>query len=847
MTEWRATHIDGRVGGLGAIPPEIQFDPVTGRLYLHAGAGQARDAFALGGNGLLRFLAAQADGTAAVDLAARGLVLRLDAAQVDRVESAAGAGSAGTGGVTFGHSTDLYAGQSGLAADLAHLLATGAGGTRYFIAALHGSPGLSVLTRDAGGDLTELRYQGDRDIAYLSDPVAMVSVETAEGTLVLATSSSEAGLSSFTLRPDGRLVLRDSIGAADGVGINTPTALAVTEVGGKVMALLGAAGTGTISVFEVAGSGALRHVGQALDDRGSFFQSLSVLRTATLDGTVYVVAGGSDDGLTLFSLLPDGHLVELQSLADSTALGLDNVNALELVAAEGVLHAFVTSETETGVTHLSWAPDPDDGQHLGGDRSEALSAGAGDDLLFDGAGSDTLTGGTGADLFVFAADGSRDVITDFTPGQDMVDLSGWNWLYSTAQLEITATATGAEIRYGDELLELRSADGRSLGYDDFMETDMLGLPRVPRPVVTTAGLPSTERTGGDGADVLDGTIGHDRLSGSAGNDTLAGGAGDDTLIGGDDHDRLFGEAGDDSLDGGAGADSLHGGDHDDRLLGGTGADTLHGDGGQDLLEGDSSTDLLHGGAGDDVMHGGTGADTLWGDAGNDTIFGNTGVDEVHGGLGDDWISPGDGVDIVHGDGGNDTVIGRTGWDTLWGDDGQDHLYGSEGQDDLHGGDGNDYLSGGFGYDFLWGDAGDDSLYGNLGNDSLDGGDGNDALYGATGNDTLRGGAGHDTLYSSQGVDELEGGAGDDLLFGGSLVDSFHFAPGHGHDVIGDFEAHDRLCLDAALVGGATSAAEVVARFGSIRDGMAVLDFGDSEIVFPTVTDLDLLVHSIVLV
>ncbi|NIY95196.1 calcium-binding protein [Salipiger sp. HF18] len=748
MTEWRATHIDGRVGGLGAIPPEIQFDPVTGRLYLHAGAGQARDAFALGGNGLLRFLTAQADGTAAVDLAARGMVLRLDAAQVDRVESAAGAGSAGTGGVTFGHSTDLYAGQSGLAADLAHLLATGAGGTRYFIAALHGSPGLSVLTRDAGGDLTELRYQGDRDIAYLSDPVAMVSVETAEGTLVLATSSSEAGLSSFTLRPDGRLVLRDSIGAADGVGINTPTALAVAEVGGKVMALLGAAGTGTISVFEVAGSGALRHVGQALDDRGSFFQGLSVLRTATLDGTVYVVAGGSDDGLTLFSLLPDGHLVELQSLADSTALGLDNVNALELVAAEGVLHAFVTSETGTGVTHLSWAPDPDDGQHLGGDRSEALSAGAGDDLLFDGAGSDTLTGGTGADLFVFAADGSRDVITDFTPGQDMVDLSGWDWLYSTAQLEITATATGAEIRYGDELLELRTADGRSLGYDDFMETDMLGLPRVPRPVVTTAGLPSTERTGGDGADVLDGTIGHDRLSGSGG---------------------------------------------------------------------------------------------------NDTIFGNTGVDEVHGGLGDDWISPGDGVDIVHGDGGNDTVIGRTGWDTLWGDDGHDHLYGSEGQDDLHGGDGNDYLSGGFGYDFLWGDAGDDSLYGNLGNDSLDGGAGNDALYGATGNDTLRGGAGHDTLYSSQGVDELEGGAGDDLLFGGSLVDSFHFAPGHGHDVIGDFEAHDRLCLDAALVGGATSAAEVVARFGSIRDGMAVLDFGDSEIVFQTVTDLDLLVHSIVLV
>lgn len=62
--------------------------------------------------------------------------------------------------------------------------------------------------------------------------------------------------------------------------------------------------------------------------------------------------------------------------------------------------------------------------------NDTLSGGGGNDTLIGGANRDTLSGGAGNDVFVFTALGdsgtsnaSRDVITDFTQGQDRIDLS----------------------------------------------------------------------------------------------------------------------------------------------------------------------------------------------------------------------------------------------------------------------------------------------------------------------------------------------------------------------------------------------------------------------------------------
>ncbi|WP_239499333.1 retention module-containing protein [Pseudomonas putida] len=60
----------------------------------------------------------------------------------------------------------------------------------------------------------------------------------------------------------------------------------------------------------------------------------------------------------------------------------------------------------------------------GGLGNDVLNGGGGDDFLIGGLGNNTLTGGSGADTFQWLKGNSgHDVITDFTPGTDKLDLS----------------------------------------------------------------------------------------------------------------------------------------------------------------------------------------------------------------------------------------------------------------------------------------------------------------------------------------------------------------------------------------------------------------------------------------
>ena len=110
-------------------------------------------------------------------------------------------------------------------------------------------------------------------------------------------------------------------------------------------------------------------------------------------------------------------------------------------------------------------------------------------------------------------------------------------------------------------------------------------------------------------------------------------------------------------------------------------------------------------------------------------------------------------------------------DTLQGNNLSNALDGGAGNDVIHAGDGNDRIRGGAGDDYL--NAGD-------GDDTLNGGTGNDVLHGGSGNDTLNGGIGNDHLDGSWGAD------------------TYHFAKGHGEDIVHDHsggkEGEDSLRL-----------------------------------------------------
>ncbi|MGA5718446.1 retention module-containing protein [Pseudomonas atacamensis] len=153
-------------------------------------------------------------------------------------------------------------------------------------------------------------------------------------------------------------------------------------------------------------------------------------------------------------LLDGGTGSDTASYAHATAAVTVN---LGLLGAQNTLGA--GTDTLTGIENLigsnfndSLIGDGNNNVINGGLGNDFLNGGAGDDLLIGGMGNNTMTGGAGADTFQWLKGNSgHDLITDFTPGTDKLDLSqllqGEN--ASTASLDdylhFTVSGSGASV------------------------------------------------------------------------------------------------------------------------------------------------------------------------------------------------------------------------------------------------------------------------------------------------------------------------------------------------------------------------------------------------------------------
>jgi Ca2+-binding RTX toxin-like protein len=103
----------------------------------------------------------------------------------------------------------------------------------------------------------------------------------------------------------------------------------------------------------------------------------------------------------------------------------------------------------------------------GGKGNDILYGGKGDDTLIGGLGNDTLIGGLGNDVFVLGAGLGIDTISDFTKGQNTVELI--NGL-TFGQLSIAAGTNGALISVassGEVLASLTGVAANLLGPANF--------------------------------------------------------------------------------------------------------------------------------------------------------------------------------------------------------------------------------------------------------------------------------------------------------------------------------------------------------------------------------------------
>ncbi len=251
-------------------------------------------------------------------------------------------------------------------------------------------------------------------------------------------------------------------------------------------------------------------------------------------------------------------------------------------------------------------------------------------------------------------------------------------------------------------------------------------------VITLAagpGLPfDSSVTGGDGADIINGSPRRDVIQGGPGGDSISGLGGNDQISGDAGADSLTGGDGADTLDGGADADTMHYEDHaaavtvtvgagagndgnaqdgaagsrdtvsnTEAVIGTAADDSLSGDGSANTLTGGGGNDVLAGGAGNDTLDGGAGANTAsyadhtaavtvnLADAGADGAAGEqdtlVAIRDLVGGTGDDTLVGDGAANVIFGGGGKDIVIGQAGGDHLFGEAGDDDVRAKDNETD----------------------------------------------------------------------------------------------------------------------------------------------------------------------
>jgi serralysin len=379
----------------------------------------------------------------------------------------------------------------------------------FLFASQSGKSGIKSYDFGANMALSFKAQTADSAELYLGDVAAMVTTQIKARDFLFIASTLDAGITSYQITQWGDTYLRDTVSPSDGGGFSLSTVLETTTAGGKNFLLLGSAGTDSISVYSISNKGKLLETDFKQDTLLTRFDGVEAIESFTYGNRTFVLAGGSDDGITLFELNPDGTLFTLDSISDQLNTSLQNVSAITAYVFQNEVQVFVAGEGEAGITQFSLDLGALGGLWRGSKASETLSGGigadllmgergndnlsggsgddlllggkgrdvlqgdAGDDRMIDGKGKDTMTGGAGSDVFVFNQDGQTDTVTDFTLGVDKLDLSDFTMLYHFSALDIVTKSWGYLITVQGEAMRLYTPEGQQNGAVEFTQDDFI--------------------------------------------------------------------------------------------------------------------------------------------------------------------------------------------------------------------------------------------------------------------------------------------------------------------------------------------------------------------------------------
>lgn len=383
-------------------------------------------------------------------------------------------------------------GASGGPGGFSAMTAFSVAGKQFLAAAGRETNDLRLFRIGPDWQLSETSRQYDGPKTTLGGVSDLISLSLGGQSIVVAASTAQDGLSSYLVRENGSLSLLDSIGVKDGLWIAGMDAVQSLTVQGVSYLIAASIRSSSLSVVRINDLGVMFVTDQLHDDGATRIADVATVATFSQAGRGFVIAAGSDGGLSLFELLPGGTLYHHRSYETPAGASIGAVCGLQVVQVGADVQVFYASASTPGLTQavlsLAGLAAPQIGSAaadrltggagqdllMGGAGNDTLVGGAGDDLLVAGGGQNMLTGGAGADTFVLRATGGlQSVITDFEPGVDRINLDDWGRIYDLSALTFQPRNYGAQIIWQGEILRIETMDHSRIETAQWAAADFL--------------------------------------------------------------------------------------------------------------------------------------------------------------------------------------------------------------------------------------------------------------------------------------------------------------------------------------------------------------------------------------
>lgn len=211
------------------------------------------------------------------------------------------------------------------------------------------------------------------DAALKLNQIRAIESLEIDGVTYVFAGGSDNGISSFTIDGAGQLTAVDNATDTGPINMEQVRDLSTVSIddgaGGTnhfVFTVADGAGEDPvdddgISVFRVASDGTMTNVDNIIADGTNRLNNPQDIEAVQVDdgagGTnTFVVAGGNQDGLSVFSVAPDGTLTITDNVLDDATMNLANVRSIDSFEINGTSYIAVGAD-EGGVSFFEIAPD----------------------------------------------------------------------------------------------------------------------------------------------------------------------------------------------------------------------------------------------------------------------------------------------------------------------------------------------------------------------------------------------------------------------------------------------------------------------------------------------------------